>query len=158
MSHDALRGRSILIVEDGDEYRENLGRSVPGPRYLQAHSGGEALGILRQEKVDLIYLDMRFDRTDRRLLFGDHEAICRQTGAPPEQAWRQLETNQGLFILEGFRREGFGELPVVLAYDFSFESRRAERLRSIHPSMRWIGDTAGPEEIREAMRRGIEKS
>ena len=67
---------TILIVEDGDEYLENLERFVPGPRYLQANGGAEALAVLAEQSVSLIYLDMRFDRVPREgLLGGDYGVL-----------------------------------------------------------------------------------
>jgi len=53
---------AVLIVEDGDEYYENLSRFVPGFRYLQAHGATVALELLERESIGLVYLDMRFDR------------------------------------------------------------------------------------------------
>ena len=53
----------VLVVEDGDEYLNVLTRFVPEYQYLQAHDGQQALNLLRTEPVDLVYLDMRFDRT-----------------------------------------------------------------------------------------------
>ena len=41
-----MRQPTVLIVEDGDEYLENLSRFVSGPTYIQAHSGTEAIEIL----------------------------------------------------------------------------------------------------------------
>ena len=37
-----LEGRTVLIVEDGNEYLDNLSRFVLGPAYLQAHDGKSA--------------------------------------------------------------------------------------------------------------------
>lgn len=139
---------SILIVEDGDEYLDDLSRFVPGPRYLQAHSGAEALAILRREPIDLVYLDMRFDRIPHADLLGDHAAATREHNGDPVRAWRHLQHNQGLYVLAALREAGFGGVPVVLAYDFSREARRFEHLRRVHPGLRWVGDAARPEEIR----------
>lgn len=142
---------TVLIVEDGDEYLENLSRFVPGPRYLQAHSGAEALEILERSAVDLIYLDMRFDRIPTADLLGDHAAATREHNGDPIRAWHHLQTNQGLYILDALRRDGHDRLPVILAYDFSRERRRYERLARIHPTLRWVPDAVTPPEIRELM-------
>ena len=139
--------RTILIIEDGDEYRDNLTRFVPGPAYLQAHSGAEALVALAREPIDLVYLDMRFDRIPRGELLGDHAGATREHNGDPERAWRYLETNQGLFILDGLRRGGFGDIPVILSYDFSREPQRAAHLQTVHPSLRWVRDAVTPEEV-----------
>jgi CheY-like chemotaxis protein len=148
---EMLESAAVLIVEDGDEYRDNLARFVPGPRYLQAHGGAEALEILSREEVDLVYLDMRFDRIPREHLLGDHAAVTREQNGDPVRAWRYLENNQGLFILDAMRRAGFGDLPVILAYDFSREAQRFTHLQRLYPSLTWIADAVTPAEIREAM-------
>jgi len=142
---------TVLIIEDGDEYLENLGRFVPGPRYLQSHSGGEALAVLARETVDLIYLDMRFDRTPRAELLGDHAAATREHNGDPLRGWKHLENNQGLFVLAALREAGHGALPVILAYDFSRERRRFEHLSALHPTLRWVPDAVTPEQIRGLM-------
>ena len=146
-----LQDVTVLIVEDGDEYLENLSRFVIGPRYLQAHSGGEAIEILRQEAVDLIYLDMRFDRIPRGQLVGDHAAATEEHNGDAARAWRFLENNQGLFILDALGQAGFGELPTILAYDFSREQKRWEHLRARYPRLAWVRDGVSAEEIRDHM-------
>lgn len=143
--------RTVLIIEDGDEYRQNLTRFVPGPTYLQAHGGAQALALLEREPVDLLYLDMRFDRVPRGELLGEHASATREHNGDPERAWRYLETNQGLFILDALRKGGRGNLPVILAYDFSREPQRASHLQRVHPSLRWVRDAVTPEEIRALM-------
>jgi CheY-like chemotaxis protein len=146
-----MREPTVLIIEDGDEYLENLSRFVAGPRYLQAHAGEEALEILRSERVDLIYLDMRFDRIPQAALMGDHATTTREHNGDPIRAWRYLQMNQGLYILDALRREGHGDLPVILAYDFSRERNRYEHLAVQHPTLRWVPDAVTPAEIRELM-------
>jgi len=142
---------TVLIVEDGDEYLENLSRFVAGPSYVQAHSGAEAIEILASSDIDLIYLDMRFDRIPTADLLGDHAAATREHNGDPIRAWRHLQMNQGLYILDALRREGHGQLPVILAYDFSRERKRYEHLVKQHPTLRWVPDAVTPTEIRELM-------
>lgn len=141
----------VLIVEDGDEYFENLTRFVPGPRYFQAHSGALALAALARETVDLLYLDMRFDRTAHADLLGDHAAATREHNGDPVRAWRYIENNQGLFILAALRDAGHAHLPVILAYDFSREPQRFEHLARLHPSPTWVPDAVTSEEISARM-------
>jgi CheY-like chemotaxis protein len=143
---------SILIVEDGDEYLDNLSRFVPGPRYVQAHNGARALEILEAQEIDLVYLDMRFDRIPNGDLMGDHVWSTREHNGDPVRGWRYLQTNQGLFILEALRNGGHGEVPVIMAYDFSREPKRYERIKLAHPSLRWIPDGVTPMEIRSLMK------
>ena len=142
----------ILIVEDGDEYLENLSRFVIGPRYVQAHNGGEALAALRSSPVDLIYLDMRFDRIPLTDLLGDHEKATRDHNGDAKTAWKHLQDNQGLYILNSFREASFGGKPVILAYDFSREGARFEHLRRLYPRLRWVPDAVTPGEIMNLIR------
>jgi CheY-like chemotaxis protein len=144
---------TVLIVEDGDEYLENLSRFVPGPIYVQAHHAAGALAILAGEAVDLIYLDMRFDRVPLADLVGDHVQATREQNGDPVRAWRHLQNNQGLYILDGLRRAGHGRVPAILAYDFSREPRRYEHLLRVHPSLRWVPDAVTPAQIRSLMDR-----
>jgi CheY-like chemotaxis protein len=141
----------VLVIEDGDEYLETLSRFVPGPRYAQVHSGEEALSYLEQHSVDLIYLDMRFDRIPRGELLGDHAQAAAQHSGDTERGWRYLQNNQGLFILRALRAAGWTSLPVIISYDFSHELRRWERLSHQDPRLRWVGDAAGPAEIERLM-------
>jgi hypothetical protein len=148
--------KNVLIVEDGDEYLQNLSRFAPGPSYLQAHSGAEALSLLGAHEISLVYLDMRFDRSPRETLFGDVARATREQGSA-EKAFRHLAQHQGLYILEALRRAGFGELPVILAYDFSSELRRFELLSRVHPTLTWMPDTATADEIRARIERLLQK-
>lgn len=143
----------VLIIEDGDEYRENLTRFVPGPTYLQVRSGAAALEALRAGGIDLVYLDMRFDRIPQGDLLGDHAAATRQNNGDPARAWRYLETNQGLFILNALSEAGYGVVPVILAYDFSREAARLKHLKARHPQLAWVPDAVTPDEIRAVMDR-----
>ncbi|HKU37279.1 MAG TPA: hypothetical protein VJR89_04010 [Polyangiales bacterium] len=142
---------AVLIVEDGDEYLSNLSRFVPGPRYLQARGAEAALALLRSERIGVIYLDMRFDRLPREALVGDIERLTRELGA--ERAYRQLENNQGLYILEALREAGYGAIPVILAYDFSREPDRFAHLARRHPALTWVPDAITPDEIRARLQR-----
>ncbi len=140
--------KTILIIEDGDEYLDNLSRFVEGPRYLQAKSGKQALEILREREVDLIYLDMRFDRIPLSDLLGDHDKAARERGGDEQAAWKHLQINQGLFILHELKKSGFEKIPVILAYDFSREERRLANLQKQYPRLRWAPDAVTAEAIR----------
>ncbi|MCP4677680.1 MAG: hypothetical protein GY854_19615 [Deltaproteobacteria bacterium] len=140
---------TVLIIEDGDEYLDNLSRFVPGPTYLQAHNCKAALEMLKEQHVDIIYLDMRFDRIPEKELFGDHQEVTRQQNGDPDRAWKYLQINQGLYILAALRDAGHGGMPIVLAYDFSCEMRRLEHLRKIYTGLEWVSDAVTPREIEE---------
>ncbi|MBI5495218.1 MAG: hypothetical protein HY904_09315 [Deltaproteobacteria bacterium] len=146
-----LHGRTVLIVEDGDEYLHNLARFVPGPRYLQAHDGREACALLAREPVALVYLDMRFDRVPLESLLGDHAAATREQNGDPARGWKYLQNNQGLFVLDAIRRAGFAQVPVILAYDFSREEKRLAHLRRANPRLNWVPDAVTPAEITALM-------
>ena len=158
MSEGPKESPRVLIVEDGDEYLDNLGRFVTGPDYVQAHDGAAALEELRRGGVDLVYLDMRFDRIPRGDLLGDHIAITEQHNGDPSRAWRYLQNHQGLFILDAIRRAGHGGVPVILAYDFSREQARLGHLQKTHPLLFWVPDAVTPDEIRELMGQALERS
>jgi len=152
--HDDAGGDwTVLIVEDGDEYLDNLRLTVPGPRYLQAHDGQRALSLLQQEVVSLVYLDMRFDRIERAQLLGDHTATMAKHNGNGERAWRFLANNQGLYILHALAEAGHAQLPTILAYDFSREQRRFDHLSARHDRLTWVPDAITPDEIRDRMRR-----
>ncbi|MCA9541360.1 MAG: hypothetical protein KC620_20810 [Myxococcales bacterium] len=146
-----LNGRTVLIIEDGDEYRESLTRFVPGPTYVQTRSGDAALAVLRAQPVDLIYLDMRFDRIPRGELLGDHARATRENNGDPVRGWRYLQNNQGLFILHALTEAGFGSMPVILSYDFTREATRLRHLQKRYPSLAWVPDAITPEAIRDRM-------
>jgi DNA-binding response OmpR family regulator len=143
---------TVLIIEDGDEYFDNLTRFVPGPHYLQAHGARAALELLASQRVSVVYLDMRFDRLPPEELVGDVERITREQGSA-ERALRHLANHQGLYILQALRENGHAELPVILAYDFSREAQRFERLSQQHPSLTWVPDAISPDEIRARLER-----
>jgi CheY-like chemotaxis protein len=144
---------TVLIIEDGDEYLENLSRFVPGPQYLQARSGSAALALLAGEAIDLVYLDMRFDRIPREDLLGDHAAATKEHNGDPLRGWRYLENNQGLFILDVLTRSGYGAVPVILAYDFSREATRLKHLQRRYTQLHWVSDAVTPDGIRALIER-----
>ena len=138
---------TVLVVEDGDEYLDNLSQFVFGPSYLQAHTGQEALKILDSRAVDIVYLDMRFDRIPEADLMGDHEQVTREHNGDPNRAWKYLMNNQGLYILAALKKAGFANLPVVIAYDFSKEPRRFDNLKRQYPNLQWVSDAVSFKEI-----------
>lgn len=146
-----LAAATVLIVEDGDEYLDNYTRHVVGPTYLQAHSAAEALAILGHKTVDLLLLDMRFDRVPRATLVGDHAQASRELGGDSERAWRHLSHHQGLYVLAEIRAAGFVQIPVLLAYDFSREIRRFDALRRNSGNIDWLPDAASADVLRKRM-------
>ncbi|RMG97248.1 MAG: response regulator [Deltaproteobacteria bacterium] len=138
----------VLVVEDGDEYLTNLTTFVAdGFSYAQAKSGRSACEMLARERFDLVYLDMRFDRTAYEDLLGDLVALTARFNGDIGRARRFQQDNQGLFILRALRAAGFTG-PVVLSYDFSLEERRFAALRAQDPSLFYCPDYADAGTIR----------
>ena len=139
---------TILVVEDGDEYIDVLTRFVDGYRYIQVHSGTEAVHALQTMPIDAIFLDMRFDRIERSTLLGDHAALMQTHANDAERAWKFLEKNQGLYILNAIYEANYGHLPVIISHDFSGQPTRQAHLKKTYPSLSWISDTLTPASIR----------
>ncbi len=148
---ERLTGLRVLVVEDGDEYYDSLTRFVPGPVYLRADGAATALTALRDASMGLVYLDMRFDRIPRAKLIGDHATAARAHNGDPKRGWRYLQNHQGLYILNALSEAGFGGLPIVLSYDFQREPARWRALSARYPRLRWLTDTATPDQIRRTM-------
>lgn len=139
---------TILIVEDGDEYLTSLSSFVVGPQYLQAQSGDAALQALRAHEVDLIYLDMRFDRIEPSALVGDLQALVESHNGDRSRALKHLQDHQGLYVLDHLARHGYAHVPVILACDFGREPRRFEHLSRRYPKLTWVHDSVSADEIR----------
>jgi len=146
-----LKSLTICIVEDGDEYLENLSRFVPEPDYVQTHNGAEVLSTMQAGGIDLVYLDMRFDRIPLTDLLGDHVLATKQQNGDPARAWRYLQNNQGLFILNHLSQNGFANIPTIISYDFSRETKRFAFLQKRNPNIGWVADAVTPNEIRQLM-------
>ncbi|MBN2804631.1 MAG: hypothetical protein JXR91_16170 [Deltaproteobacteria bacterium] len=138
----------VLIIEDGNEYYENLSRFVKGPEYLQVKNGLKAIEVLKSKAVDIVYLDMRFDRIEKKDLLGDYDKVAKDHNDDPLRTLRFIQNNQGLFILEEIKKNGFSNIPVVLAYDFSREEKRFLFLKKNNPSLTWVKDAVTPLEIK----------
>lgn len=122
---------TLLILEDGDEYRRYFARYLTEHVCLQAHDLGEALGHLRgAPKPDAFILDLRFDRVPRERLTGDVDEIADEMFAGDvEAAWRYIVDNQGFLLLGELRGAGFGQ-PALLITEMN--ERRVENLRKLY--------------------------
>lgn len=108
---------TVLIVEDGDEYLEFFERHLRGYRLLQAHDYDEAVDRLESWAVDVIVMDLRFDRIERDRLVGDVLEISRSRfGQDTDltQAWRYMADNQGYLILRSLRAADFDEAVLII--------------------------------------------
>ncbi len=141
----------VLVVEDGNEYLTNLTTFVAeGIEYVQAQSGAVACDLVRADAPDLVYLDMRFDRTPPGDLLGDMVSLTARFNGDAARARRFQQDNQGLFILRALREAGFTG-PVILSYDFSAEERRFAALRGRDPALHYCPDYADARTIRAAI-------
>jgi DNA-binding NarL/FixJ family response regulator len=145
----------VLVVEDGNEYMTNFTTFVAaGIRYVQAQSGGAACELALRGAPDVVYLDMRFDRTPIDELLGDLVALTARFNGDVARARAFLQDNQGLFILRALRDAGYSG-PVILSYDFSAEERRFRALTAKDPGLSYCPDYADARTIRAAILRAI---
>ncbi|HLT38316.1 MAG TPA: hypothetical protein VK034_18650 [Enhygromyxa sp.] len=145
----------VLVVEDGDEYITNLTTFVSeGVRYRQAKSGGRACEMLRDELPDLVFLDMRFDRTPVEELLGDMVQLTGRFNGDIGRARRFQQDNQGLFVLRALRDAGFRG-PVILSYDFGAEEKRFRALSAKDPALLYCPDYADAKTIRQTILRAV---
>lgn len=145
----------VLVVEDGDEYLTNLSTFVSrGIRYTQAKSGEQACALLASLVPDLVYLDMRFDRTPNEALLGDLVALTARFNGDVARARAFQQDNQGLFVLRALRDAGFRG-PVILSYDFSAEERRFRALSERDPALSYCPDYADADTIYAAIQRAV---
>ena len=145
----------VLVVEDGDEYLTNLTTFVSeGFSYEQARSGSEACRMAEMVDPDLVYLDMRFDRTPEGELLGNMVELTARFNGDIARARRFQQDNQGLFILRELREAGFSG-PVIISYDFSGEERRFRALSARDPALSYCPDYADADAIRAAILRAV---
>lgn len=141
----------VLVVEDGDEYITNLSTFVAdGFAYRQAKSGEEACRMTSERRPDLVYLDMRFDRTPEDQLLGNMVELTARFNGDMTRARRFQQDNQGLFVLRALRDVGYAG-PVILSYDFGAEERRFAALSAKDPGLRYCPDYADAGTIRRAI-------
>jgi CheY-like chemotaxis protein len=123
---------SVLIVEDGDEYREFFERHLFGYRLLQARNAPASEEALKKNSIDVIVLDLRFDRIPREELIGDVLEISRERFGQDtdlSEAWRYLADNQGFLIAKYLRGKGYDE-PILIIEDLP--DRQVANLRRLY--------------------------
>jgi CheY-like chemotaxis protein len=132
----------VLVVEDGEEYSRNLARfGGSGYFFVRAGSGEEALICLKAQSFGLIFLDMRFDRTDPNLLLGDMAATTERFNGDPVRARRFLEEHQGTYILSAIREAAF-KIPAIFSHDFDGEPKRWGNLVRAYAPVYYLPDNA----------------
>jgi hypothetical protein len=97
---------------------------------------------------DVVFLDMRFDRSER--LIGDQEALEQRFHGDAGRARRYLEKNQGTHISHAIREAGH-RVPLLFSYDFDAEPQRFARLHARFAPMSYVNDMAGPADVRAAV-------
>ena len=143
----------VLVVEDGHEYSHVLQRFLSDVLEIQrAGSGPEALERCSEDHVDVVFLDMRFDRTPEALLLGDLEALVDRFNGDRVQARSFRQNHQGTYILAALREANCSQR-VVMSYDFDGEPRRFTKLAKRFGPIEYVTDDAGPERMREALTR-----
>lgn len=109
----------MLVVEDGREYEE-FARTFLGDRFdvVTAHSAAEAVEALAREPVDVLLVDLRFERAPAEALIGDVEATARRLfGGDRARALRWIKDQQGTLVLAEIRKAGFAQR-AVFVHDF----------------------------------------
>ena len=140
----------VLIIEDGFEYSETLGRFLSDVAWTRAGSGPDALVRLADEAFDAVFLDMRFDRVEDDALLGDVASVADRFNGDPVQARAFLQDHQGVYVLAALREAGH-TLPVLVSYDFGGEPRRWSRLSGSHAPVDYLPDVAGPTDVRSRL-------
>ena len=121
----------LLIVEDGQEYLDFF-RLFLGEEhdYLHAQTGAEALDSLEQEQVDMVILDMRFERSREEDLLGDVDQVATDYfGGDVDRARRYIYDNQGTLVLAELRAAGHLH-PALFVHDMP--KRKLENLRRLY--------------------------
>ncbi len=139
----------ILLVEDGHEYIQTYDRYLGEEfEFVRAGDGETALALLNDEDWHAVFLDMRFDRAEH--LLGDLDALEIRFHGDRARAKRFLEDNQGTYIAAAIRGAGYRH-PLLFSYDFDSEPRRFNHIQAQYAPVSYIGDTAGPADVREAL-------
>ena len=140
----------VLIVEDGHEYIDTMSRYLgDGIELTRAGDGLEALEQLKTASWDVVFMDMRFDRSDR--LLGQDDALVARFAGDTDRIRRFLERHRGTYIADAIRAAGHST-PILFSYDFGAEPGRWEHLSNRLQSVAYVHDTAGPAEIRSAFK------
>ncbi len=152
------RRLDVLVVEDGEEYTENLSRfCADGFEFTRAGDGAAALALLAERTFDLVFLDMRFDRVQPGLLLGDLAETAERFNGDPVRARQFLEEHQGAYILAAIRASGH-TLPTVFSHDFDGEPRRWANLVRLYAPVHYLPDNAAPSDIRATFRTATGRS
>jgi CheY-like chemotaxis protein len=123
--------KRLLVIEDGNEYAE-FARLFLATHFhiVVAQRAADALASLRSQPVDVLLIDLRFDRAVEADLVGDVTATAHRLFAGDrERALRHLQDQQGVLILAELRAAGFGQRAVFI---HEFLPRRMENLHRLY--------------------------
>ena len=123
--------KTILIVEDGTEYRDAFRRLSPegasgSVEWLHASNAAAARRLLDEHPVDAVFLDVVFDRTPPEDLVG--------SGADPAS----LAARQGFHVAAALAPALRPGVRVLLAYDFTDDPGRLAALRRTIPALEGV--------------------
>lgn len=139
----------LLVIEDGDEYREFAQLFLTDWEVVPARSAAQALAVLAAGPIDALLVDLRFERSDPSELVGDVEAAARRFGGDRARALRWLKDQQGTLVLARLREAGHAQR-AVFVHDFPRE--RLANLRRLYGDVHGVpAFDAGA--IREALGR-----
>jgi len=142
--------RTLLIVEDGQEYLDFFRLFLAEEHtYLHAQSGAAAYSLLDGKRVDLIVLDLRFERSAPEDLVGDVNQVANEYfGGDLTRAQRFVADNQGTLVLAELRAKEHLQ-PVLFVSDLP--ARKLDNLRELYGEVRAV-----PNFDAAAIRREIE--
>jgi CheY-like chemotaxis protein len=129
--------KRMLVVEDGTEYAE-FARLFLGKDFhvVAAQSAAESLKIMASQAIDVLLIDLRFDRARDEILVGDIEASAQRLFAGDRvRALRHLQDQQGVLILAELRKAGHRQ---PAAFVYQFPPRRLENLRRLYGDVRTV--------------------
>ena len=141
---------TLLIVEDGDEYLEFFERHFLGYRLLQAHDFTQAIEKLRRNTVDVVVLDIRFDRIERERLVGNVLDISRSRFGQDtdlSEAWRYMADKQGFLIAKELRAQQRKEAFLIIE---DLPPRHVENLAKLYGDIIVVPDF-DPKQIHRAL-------
>lgn len=141
---------NVLIVEDGHEYIETMSRYLSEEvSFVRAGDGVQALTLLDEGAWDVVFMDMRFDRSER--LLGEDDQLRQRFGSDAGRVRRFLERHQGTYIANAIREAGHS-VPILFSYDFDGEPARWTHLSARLAPAAYVNDTASPASVRAALR------
>jgi CheY-like chemotaxis protein len=129
--------RRLLVIEDGSEYAE-FARLFLGSDFavVPAQSAAEALAVLAQGPVDVLLIDLRFERAPAETLVGDIAGAAQRLFAGDQaRALRHLQDQQGVLVLAELRKAGHHQ-PAVFVHEFP--ARRLLNLRQLYGDVRTV--------------------